>query len=90
MMQQNIVITRGTLNKLEDYSAKIEILKTMMEVVHKQVWQDVMNAEEDKLQDAIFKTGALLETLLEIVETRDTEISEIVNQIHLEKQEAIA
>lgn len=83
-------LTRETLNKLEDYSAKIEILKTMMEVVHKQVWQDVMNAEEDKLQDAIFKTGALLETLLEIVEMRDTEISEIVNQIHLEKQEAIA
>lgn len=90
MMNEKFIITRGTLNKLEDYSAKIEILKTMMGVVHKQVWQDVMNAEEDKLQDTIFKTGALLETILEIVGTRDNEISEIINQIHAEKQEATA
>lgn len=90
MIMNKFTLTRETMDKLEGYSAKMETLRVMMGIVHKQVWQDVMEAEEDKLQDAIFKTGALLETLLEIVETRDTEISEIVNQIHLEKQEAIA
>jgi len=79
-----ITMTRETLTNLEDLSSKLSMLKTMVAIAHKHVWQEVMEAEnDDERHDAIFKAGALLETILEIVEARDSDIEKVILKISI-------
>lgn len=78
----NFVVTRKTVNELENFSVKIEHLKTMITIANQHVWQDIMEAEnDDKLQIAIFQVGTLLETILEVIENRNTDIDRIIDDI---------
>lgn len=92
MMMNKFTLTRETMNKLECHSVDIEKLKTVLAIVDKMVWQDLMEAdvEGENYQDITFRLGCMTDMLVEIVSKRDEEISAIINQIHVEKQEATA
>lgn len=83
-----LTLTRETMNKLEGHSTDIEKLKTVMTMVNKMVWQDLMEAEN--YQDVAFRLGCMTEMLVEIISKREVEIDGIIGEFISEQQEATA
>lgn len=65
-------------SELELFSAKMEQLRNLVDLVNEKVWNELATGNEN---EEINRAGILSEALSEIVRLRDREFSEIVNRI---------
>lgn len=71
-------LSMETMNELETFSAKIEVLRNYVDFVNDFVWQKIAEGYEGEAAD---KIGMLTETLSTVTHARDKELEEIVLKI---------
>lgn len=67
-----------TLQDLENFSAKIEVLENTIDLLHALIWGGIVEGDEK----AVDRAGALVETLLEIASKRNQELNRIIEKIN--------
>lgn len=75
------VIDSDTLNPLNVFSCKIEILRNNLKLLHSTIWSAVLNEDMAYCDQA----AALSEALLELADLRNDEISDLVGFIEKSK-----
>ncbi len=71
-------LSMETMNELETFSAKIEVLRNYVDFVNDFVWQKIVEGYEGEAAD---KIGVLTETLSTVTHARDKELEEIILKI---------
>ena len=59
---------------LENFSAKLEVMRNTIDLLHGLIWDGIMEGDE--------QAGALVETLMEVADIRNQEIDGLINAIN--------
>jgi hypothetical protein len=72
-----IYINQATLDELNAFSCKIEILRNNIELLHSLIWGGILEGDAK----AVDRAAALVEMLLDVAYLRDQEFSELVHDL---------
>lgn len=76
-MATEFTLSVETVSGLENFSAKLEVMRNTIDLLHALIWGGIMEGEE-----AVEQAGALVEMLLEVADIRNQEIDELITSIN--------
>lgn len=78
-MTDEFVLNRETMNELETFSAKFELMRGLVEFLKEFVWSEVTERHEGK---EIERLGCLVDALLDVSISREKDLEAIIKKIN--------
>lgn len=78
-MTNEFVLNRETMNELETFSAKFELMRGLVEFLKEFVWGEVTERYEGK---EIERLGYLVDALLDVSISRENDLETVIKKIN--------
>ncbi len=78
-MTNEFVLNRETMNELETFSAKFELMRGLVEFLKEFVWGEVTERHEGK---EIERLGYLVDALLDVSISRENDLETVIKKIN--------
>ncbi len=78
-MTNEFVLNRETMNELETFSAKFELMRGLVEFLNEFVWGELTERHEGK---EIERLGCLVDALLDVSISRENDLEAVIKKIN--------